>query len=92
MKAKSLLLTVPLAVSALTFMSLPANAVCWSWKPCADYQGWLWIRCAANRVSILVAAFAAGGRSASRVSDGTAWCDRSARSGRGAGKVDTEEA
>lgn len=39
MKAKSLLLTVPLAVSALTFMSLPANAVCWSWKPCADYQG-----------------------------------------------------
>src|SRR6476469_8923862 len=39
MKAKSLLLTVPLAVSALVSLSLPANAVCWSWKPCADYQG-----------------------------------------------------
>jgi len=39
MKAKSLLLTVPLAVSALLSLSLPANAVCWSWKPCADYQG-----------------------------------------------------
>ena len=39
MKAKSLLLTVPLAVSALTFLTLPADAVCWSWKPCADYQG-----------------------------------------------------
>src|SRR6476660_624231 len=39
MKAKSLLLTVPLAVSALLPLSLPANAVCWSWKPCADYQG-----------------------------------------------------
>ena len=36
MKAKSVLLTVPLAVSALTFLTLPANAVCWSWKPCAD--------------------------------------------------------
>ena len=40
MKAKSVLLTVPLAVSALTFLTLPANAVCWSWKPCADYQGY----------------------------------------------------
>jgi outer membrane biosynthesis protein TonB len=39
MKAKSLLLTVPLAVSALLLLSLPANAVCWSWKPCADYRG-----------------------------------------------------
>src|SRR6476619_4911250 len=39
MKAKSLLLPVPLAVSALLSLSLPANAVCWSWKPCADYQG-----------------------------------------------------
>jgi hypothetical protein len=39
MKAKSLLLTVPLAVTALLSLSLPANAVCWSWKPCADYQG-----------------------------------------------------
>jgi hypothetical protein len=39
-KAKSVLLTVPLAVSALTFLTLPANAVCWSWKPCADYQGY----------------------------------------------------
>ena len=36
MKAKSILLTVPLAVSALTFLTLPANAVCWSWQPCAD--------------------------------------------------------
>ena len=40
MKAKSVLLTVPLAVSALTFLTLPANAVCWSWKPCADQQGY----------------------------------------------------
>ena len=40
MKAKSVLLTVPLAMSALTFLTLPANAVCWSWKPCADYQGY----------------------------------------------------
>lgn len=40
MKAKSVLLTVPLAVSALTFLTLPANAVCWSWKPCADLQGY----------------------------------------------------
>src|SRR5262245_24691125 len=40
MKAKSFLLTVPLAVSTLTFFSLPANAVCWSWKPCADLQGY----------------------------------------------------
>jgi hypothetical protein len=39
MKAKSILLTVPLTVSALTFLTLPADAVCWSWKPCADYQG-----------------------------------------------------
>ena len=38
-EAKSLLLTVPLAVSALLSLSLQANAVCWSWKPCADYQG-----------------------------------------------------
>ena len=40
MKAKSVLLTIPLAMSALTFLTLPANAVCWSWKPCADYQGY----------------------------------------------------
>ena len=40
MKAKSILLTVPLTVSALTFLTLPANAVCWSWKPCADLQGY----------------------------------------------------
>ena len=40
MKAKSILLTVPLAVSALTVLTLPANAVCWSWKPCADMQGY----------------------------------------------------
>ena len=40
MKAKSVLLTVPLAMSALTFLTLPANAVCWSWKPCADLQGY----------------------------------------------------
>ena len=40
MKAKSVLLTVPLALSALTFLTLPANAVCWSWKPCADFQGY----------------------------------------------------
>jgi hypothetical protein len=39
-KAKSLLLIVPLAVSTLTFLTLPANAVCWFWKPCADYQGY----------------------------------------------------
>lgn len=86
MKAKSLLLTVPLAVSALLSLSLPANAVCWSWKPCADYQG------AANGVSILVAAFAAGGRSAPRVSDRTARCDGSASSRRGTGKIDAQEA
>ena len=29
MKAKSLLLTIPLAVTALTFLSLPAGAECW---------------------------------------------------------------
>ena len=40
MKAKSFLLTVPLAVSALMFLTFPANAVCWSWKPCADLQGY----------------------------------------------------
>ena len=40
MKAKSILLTVPLTVSALTFLTLPADAVCWSWKPCADQQGY----------------------------------------------------
>src|SRR4026209_1277080 len=40
MKAKSVLLTVPLAMSALTFLTLPANAVRWSWKPRADLQGY----------------------------------------------------
>ena len=55
-------------------------------------SGWLWVRCAANGVSILVAAFAAGGRSAPRVSDRTARCDGSANSKRGTGKFETEEA
>lgn len=40
MKAKSILLTVPLAVFALTFLTLPANAVCWAWQECANYQGY----------------------------------------------------
>ena len=25
--------------ASMPSLSLPANAVCWSWKPCADYQG-----------------------------------------------------
>ena len=32
MKAK---LTVPLAVSALMLLTLPANAICWPWQSCA---------------------------------------------------------
>jgi hypothetical protein len=80
MKAKSLLLTVPLAVTALMFLSLPANAVCWSWKPCANYQGGVWVRRPANRISVPVAALAAGERSASRVSGRTSGRDRSAGS------------
>jgi hypothetical protein len=92
MNAKSLLLTGPLAVSALLSLSLPANAVCWSWKPCADYQGGFGYGCAADGVSVRVAALAARGRSASRVSDRTARCDGSAGSGWGAGKFETEEA
>jgi hypothetical protein len=39
-KTKSLLLTVPLAVVALTFLALPAEAVCWAWESCAkDWFG-----------------------------------------------------
>jgi hypothetical protein len=86
MKAKSLLLTVPLAVSALLSLSLPANAVCWSWKPCADYQGGYGYGAPPTESQFLVAAFAAGGRSASRVSSRTARCDGGANSRRGAGK------
>ena len=92
MKAKSLLLTVPLAVSALLSLSLPANAVCWSWKPCADYQGGFGYGAPPTESQILVAAFGTGERSASRVSDRTARRDGSAGSGRGAGKSETEEA
>lgn len=55
-------------------------------------SGWLWVRCAANGVSILVAASAARRRSASGVSGRTARCDGSAGSGRGAGKIEAEEA
>jgi hypothetical protein len=91
MTAKSFLLTVPLAVSALLFLSLPAHAVCWSWKPCADYRG-RWVRCSSHGVSILVAAFAAGGHPAYGVSDRTARCDGGASSGRAAGKTEAEEA
>jgi hypothetical protein len=40
MNTKSLLLTIPLAVSVLGFLSVPANAVCWAWQPCADTQGY----------------------------------------------------
>ena len=28
-------LTVPLAVSALILLTLPANAICWPWQSCA---------------------------------------------------------
>src|SRR6476659_6341601 len=54
-------------------------------------SGWLWVRCAANGVSILFAAFAAGGRSAPRVSDRTARGDGSANSKRGNGQLDAQE-
>ena len=40
MTARSFLLTVPLAVSAWVFLTLPANAVCWAWQPCANQQGY----------------------------------------------------
>src|SRR5437773_2750552 len=36
MKAKTLLLAVPLAISVMILASRPAEAVCWVWKPCAN--------------------------------------------------------
>ena len=36
MKAKNLLLAVPLAISVVILASRPAEAVCWAWKPCAN--------------------------------------------------------
>jgi len=92
MKAKSLLLTVPLAVSALLSLSLPANAVCWSWKPCADYQGGYGYGAPPTESQSLLPPLPPGGRSAPRVSDRTARCDGSANSRRGTGKIDSQEA
>ena len=79
MKAKSLLLTVPLAVSALLSLSLPANAVCWSWKPCADYQGGYGYGAPPTEFQSFLPPLPPG-RSAPRVSDRTARCDGSANS------------
>ena len=80
MKAKSFLLTVPLAVSALLSLSLPANAVCWSWKPCADYRGDLGYGAPPTESQSGLPPLPPGRRHGS------------AGSGRGAGKSETEEA
>ena len=92
MKAKSLLLTVPLAVSALLSLSLPANAVCWSWKPCADYQGGYGYGAPPTESQSLLPPLPPGGAPPPGVPERTARCDGSASSGRGAGKFETEEA
>jgi hypothetical protein len=92
MKAKSLLLTVPASSFGIVVPVAAGERGVLVVEAVRRLSGWLWLRCAANGVSILVAAFAAGGRSASRVSDRTASCDGSANSRRGTGKIDAQEA
>jgi hypothetical protein len=39
MRARGFLLAVPLAVAVASFATLPADAACWVWKPCANGFG-----------------------------------------------------
>jgi hypothetical protein len=88
MKAKSILLTVPLAVSALTVLTLPANAVCWSWKPCADMQGYGYGYGVQTEFAVRVAAAAAGRLGATRNGSRTGFSPGGHGSARGSGEAE----